>query len=260
MQDLRAAGKVAHPAAERGVDRFGAGGIGVCMIWLPVAVPGSSGAVVVGPTIAPARPAARRRTSGTVVADVDDRPTSSGRSRADPRGLVPLQALAGAHDRAQVVEAAGDEPERPRLDEDVADRRRLDRAGDHRAARGVRGELAQQGVLRAAADDVDDLDRPARQAARRRRSSARTPRARLSRMQRTRRGAVLRDGPRPPPRATPRSGPACRRAAGTTGRAGRTRGPPAGSAAAASMSSGERPPASPPAPRCAGTPGAATAR
>ena len=43
-------------------------------------------------------------------------------------------------------------------------RGRLDRPGDHRAARGVGGELAQQRVLRPAADDVDDLDRPARQA------------------------------------------------------------------------------------------------
>ena len=47
---------------------------------------------------------------------------------------------------------------RPRLDQQVPQRRRLDRARHHRTPARVRGELAQQRVPRTAADDVDDLD------------------------------------------------------------------------------------------------------
>ena len=44
------------------------------------------------------------------------------------------------------------------LHQRVAERRRLDRAGQHRQPARVGGELAEQGVPRAAADDVHDLD------------------------------------------------------------------------------------------------------
>jgi hypothetical protein len=46
------------------------------------------------------------------------------------------------------------------LDQDVADRGRLGRPGDHRQAAAVGGELAEQLVLRAAADHVHRIDRP----------------------------------------------------------------------------------------------------
>ena len=44
---------------------------------------------------------------------------------------------------------------REHLHRDVAERGRLDRARDHRAAGGIGGELIQQAVARAAADDPD---------------------------------------------------------------------------------------------------------
>ena len=43
------------------------------------------------------------------------------------------------------------------LHQDIAHGRGLDRAGEHGAAGGVGGELREQAVLRAAADDVDRL-------------------------------------------------------------------------------------------------------
>ena len=51
-----------------------------------------------------------------------------------------------------------DQPVGPGLDEDVAERRRLGRARHHRQPAGVGGELAQQRVAGAAADDVHDVD------------------------------------------------------------------------------------------------------
>ena len=62
--------------------------------------------------------------------------------------------------------------------------------------------------------------------------------ARLSRMQRTRPGAILRDGPARRLAATPRSGPACRPAGGTTASCGSNTGRRPAAPAAASMSGG----------------------
>src|SRR6185312_2599992 len=45
-----------------------------------------------------------------------------------------------------------------RLRQYVAQRRRLDRPGQHQPITSVGGELIQQCILTAAADDVDDLD------------------------------------------------------------------------------------------------------
>ena len=55
------------------------------------------------------------------------------------------------------------DPRGPGLHQHVAQRRRLDRAGQHRQPAGVGGELAEQRVARSAADDVHDLDVPAGQ-------------------------------------------------------------------------------------------------
>ena len=51
------------------------------------------------------------------------------------------------------------EPDRPRLDQHVAEGGRLDRTGQHPPAGAVGGQLAQQRVLAAAADDVHGVDR-----------------------------------------------------------------------------------------------------
>ena len=52
---------------------------------------------------------------------------------------------------------------REHLHRDVAERGRLDRAGDHGAAGRVRGELIQQAIARSAADDADFVERGAGQ-------------------------------------------------------------------------------------------------
>ena len=59
---------------------------------------------------------------------------------------------------AQVGKAALHHSGRARLHQHVAEGRGLDRPGDHRQPAGVGGELAQQRVLRAAADQVHDVD------------------------------------------------------------------------------------------------------
>ena len=95
-----------------------------------------------------------------------------------------------------------------RLDEHVAERGRLDRAGQHRHAEGVRGQLAEQVVVGAAADDVHDLEVAAGQRGRRCGGGAGRRAARLSRMQRVISPAGLRErlaGLRAPARTT-RSG------------------------------------------------------
>ena len=60
-------------------------------------------------------------------------------------------------------EIALDEALRPGLDQHVAEGRRLDRTGHHRQPARIGRELAEQPVADAAADDVDDVDRPAGQ-------------------------------------------------------------------------------------------------
>ena len=71
----------------------------------------------------------------------------------------------GARDEvAQRLERSGHEARCPRLHEHVAERRRLDGAGEHGEPRPVGGALAEQLVEGAAADDVD---RPRRRPGRR---------------------------------------------------------------------------------------------
>ena len=82
---------------------------------------------------------------------------------SDVAGLVAADVLGRPDQRAQGLEVAGHEPAGPGLDEDVAERRRLDRPGQHRDLARVGGELAEQRVSGAAADEVDDLDGPTRQ-------------------------------------------------------------------------------------------------
>ncbi len=88
--------------------------------------------------------------------------------KADPGGgfvpggpvtgrIVPAGRLRAGHqcpDRRTVERSAVG----PRLHEDVAERGRLDWSGDDRAVTRIRGQLAQQRVARAAADDVYDVD------------------------------------------------------------------------------------------------------
>jgi len=52
-------------------------------------------------------------------------------------------------------------PQRDRLDQNISQRGRLDRPGEHRAAEQVCGQAAQELGLGAAADDVNDVDVPA---------------------------------------------------------------------------------------------------
>ena len=72
--------------------------------------------------------------------------------------LVAADVLGRADERAQRLEVPGKQPAGARLDQDVAERRRLDRPGHDRQPAGVGGELAQERVACAAADEVDDLD------------------------------------------------------------------------------------------------------
>ena len=67
-------------------------------------------------------------------------------------------------ERPERLEVAREEPAGARLHEDVAEGGRLDRPGQDRQLAGVRGQLAEERVPGAAADEVDDLDRPAGQA------------------------------------------------------------------------------------------------
>ena len=66
-------------------------------------------------------------------------------------------AAGGADDAAHFIERT-DLAARPRLHEHVSEDGRLDRAGEDGTGAGIGGELIEQGVARAAADDVDDFD------------------------------------------------------------------------------------------------------
>ena len=79
----------------------------------------------------------RRRVIG---ATLDPGPADAARRRTQLRGRC------RADERAERLEVAVDQAVRPRLDQHVADRRRLDRTGDHRAPARVGGELAEQRV------------------------------------------------------------------------------------------------------------------
>ena len=114
-----------------------------------------------------------------------------------------------------------DGAERAGLHQRVAERGGLDRPGHDRQAAGVGGELAEQRVAGAAADDVHDVDVPAGQPLRVGARRARWARARLSRMQRTIAGRAGRHRLAGARGRRRRSGPACRPAAGTPGRPGR---------------------------------------
>ena len=121
-------------------------------------------------------------------------------------GLVGAN-LGGAADELAHLGQRGDLAEGVQLHEDVAERGRLDRAGQHGPPCHVGGQLAEEAVLGAAADHVDDLDRRAR-------SPPRSPRARAGTC---RRGSRRRHG------AGPRSsaGAACPHRAQSLADAGR---------------------------------------
>src|SRR4051794_29093936 len=61
-------------------------------------------------------------------------------------GLVRAHLLGAAQPRPQLGQAAGQDAGRPRLHQGIAQRRSLDRAGEHGHAARVGGQLAQQGV------------------------------------------------------------------------------------------------------------------
>ena len=73
------------------------------------------------------------------------------------------QPAAGPDQGAKPGQVSRRNPQRARLNQDVADRRRLDRPGHHGQPAGVGGELAQQLVPGAAADQVHGVGVPARQ-------------------------------------------------------------------------------------------------
>src|SRR5690349_24104238 len=72
--------------------------------------------------------------------------------------LVSAEFVRVAQQRAQVGEAATDRAEAAGLDHHVRQGGRLDRASHHRYAARVGGELAQQRVTGAPADDVQHVD------------------------------------------------------------------------------------------------------
>ena len=159
------------------------------------------------------------------------------RGRAPGAARSARTSWVAANERAQRLEVAGEQAARARLDEHVAERGRLDRTGDDRQPAGVGGQLAEQLVARAAADQVDDLDRSAGQprrvadgpaeGARRgcRGCTGRAPAAWPgSRWSRRRQAAAIRAGMSPGGR--------------NDGSSGSMTGPPAGSSPAATSSAG----------------------
>ena len=167
----------------------------------------------------------------------------AGRSRPGPACLRPAPSCGGRR-RARTGAAAacrgparacparspGAAPSARAWTSSVAQRRGLHRARRHRQPAGVRGELAQQAVPRAAADQVDDVDGPPGQLLG---LDDRPPVGQRQAVQdaagglgRAVRGRLARRPGRPR-----RSGTACRPAAGTPGR--RCRSPSAAAAQAA---------------------------
>ena len=71
-----------------------------------------------------------------------------------------LEGLGGAQQSAHARQVRWCRAERAGLDEDVAQRGGLHRAGNHGKPAGVCGELAQQVVPCPAADDVQDVCLP----------------------------------------------------------------------------------------------------
>jgi hypothetical protein len=70
---------------------------------------------------------------------------------------MPPQRLCARHQGAQIRQRATESAQRPSLDENVAERRRLDRPGDHGQTDAVRDRLAEQPVLSSAPDHVNFL-------------------------------------------------------------------------------------------------------
>jgi hypothetical protein len=75
------------------------------------------------------------------------------RGRSSSR-LVSADLLCGRGKRPHVAECRADRAQCSDLDEDVADRGGFDGSGEHRQAARVDGQLAEQLILRAVADDV----------------------------------------------------------------------------------------------------------
>ena len=72
--------------------------------------------------------------------------------------LVTAYVVRAAHQRPHRSEVRQVGAERPRLDQHVPQGRGLGRSGEHREPARIGGEPAEQGVLSAATDDVDDRD------------------------------------------------------------------------------------------------------
>src|SRR5215218_5354063 len=73
------------------------------------------------------------------------------------RGVLSVRERA-RHQCPQVRQFTADQPRRTGLDQHITDGRRLDRAGQHLAARPIGSKLAKQRVLAASADDVHGAD------------------------------------------------------------------------------------------------------
>ena len=123
----------------------------------------------------------RRSSRDRRLADLrEQRVVEAGDEQGDPHRVRPLptrrarraaartarMSWVAADQRPQRLEVAGRAPRRAGLDEHVAERGRLDRTGEHRQPAGVGGQLAEQLVAGAAADEVDDVDVAAGQAGR----------------------------------------------------------------------------------------------
>ena len=171
--------------------------------------------------------------------------------------FVAPQRLGRADPRAKGLEIAGDPARRPRLDEDVAERRGLDRSGDDRELARIRGEPAQEIVPRPAADQVDGFDAAARQA-RRIADGGREGRREAVEDAADEGLAGGRGRLTVPLQRRSRSAPACRRAAGTPDRSDRRLDRrPEGLPRRPAGVRGPR--VRPPRPRCAWIPAGATA-
>src|SRR4051794_2477235 len=88
---------------------------------------------------------------------VDGRLSSRPRALAT-RGLVAPHRLALPYERPQLRQPTIHRTQGAGLDQRVAEGGRFDRPSEHRPAAGVGSQLAEQLVVRAATDNVDDLD------------------------------------------------------------------------------------------------------